>query len=443
MAKKKGRRTTNVARKREKRNRDRKTRQKQLALEKQRRLPHEKSEEEHLHACISQSRELLDEPEFEGVHFDPILMHKRVMEVLEHDETEHTEASMDISEYLLEPEEESIDLTNVNVVDETSINADQSIIVPEAEEASDHFRLEVLPHLVTPDFMEKLTQALTACETRLKRTGNRELAEVAFVTRSLFEAAPPEILAFHPMIQTIGIETLRALVEEIDIIIDGREDVKEILTDVLAQEDSETSQSQPLSVFSNTGLDDAVESEPVESVSLDTETIETEEPITEAIASEEPIIEDSLSTSIEAEKDIEAEKELSAPPVESSEPEPIALQETVPSEIALPPPTLSPDELPARALYKNFNGFGIKDSFEKSTDGVSGQDALANYALVNENEEQIEFADVENERYITVTEEKLQLHARSEAELAIAMAEVEARCTSAVMYLAKTVQERG
>ena len=182
-----------------------------------------------------------------------------------------------------------------------TINADQSIVVPEAEEASDHFRLEVLPYLVTPDFMEKLTQALTACEIRLKRTGNRELAEVAFVTRSLFEAAPPEILAFHPMIQTIGLETLRALVEEIDIIIDGREDVKEILTDVLAQEDSETSQSQPLSVFSNTGLDDAVESEPIESVSLHTQ----------AIASEEPIIEDSLSTSIEAEKD------PPAPPVQS------------------------------------------------------------------------------------------------------------------------------
>ena len=427
MAKKKGRRTTNVARKREKRNRDRKTRQKQLALEKQRRLPHEKSEEEHLHACISQSRELLDEPEFEGVHFDPILMHKRVMEVLEHDETARTDAPVDISEYLLESEEESIDLRNVNVVDEAAINADPSIVVPEAEEASDHFRLEVLPHLVTPDFMEKLTHALTACEIRLKRIGNRELAEVAFVTRSLFEAAPPEILAFHPMIQTIGIETLRALVEEIDIIIDGREDVKEILTDVLAQEDSETSQSQPLSVFSNTGLDDAVESEPVASVSLHTE----------AIASEEVVIEDSLPTSIEADRD------MPAPPIQSSEPAPIVLQETTPSEIAPPPPTLSADELPARALYKNFSGLGIKDSFENSTDGVSGQDGLVNYTLVNENEAQIEFADVENERYITVTEEKLQLHARSETELAIAMAEVEARCTSAVMYLATTVQERG
>ena len=427
MAKKKGRRTTNVARKREKRNRDRKMKQKQLALEKQRRLPHEKSEEEHLHACISQSRELLDEPEFEGVHFDPILMHKRVMEVLEHDETEEPDASVDISEYLIESEEESIDLTNVNVVDEALINADESIIVPEGEEASDQFRLEVLPHLVTPDFMEKLTQALSASEIRLKRTGNRELAEVAFVTRSLFEAAPPEILAFHPMIQAIGIETLRALVEEIDIIIDGREDVKEILTDVLAQEDAETSQSQPLSVFSNTDLDDAVEPEPVELVSLDMEAIITEEVVTE----------DSLSTPIETEKD------LPAPSVEFSEPDPTVLGEPLPSEIAPPPPTLSPDELPARALYKNFSGLGIKDNFEKAIDGVSGQDALATYALVNASEEQIEFADVENERYITVTEEKLHLHARSEAELAIAMAEVEARCTSAVMYLAKTVQERG
>ena len=432
MAKKKGRRTTNVARKREKRNRDRKTRQKQLALEKQRRLPHEKSEEEHLHACISQSPELLDEPEFEGVHFDPILMYKRVMEVLEEsetedDETDRTDASLDISEYLLESEEDSIDLTDVNVVvDEAVIDEDHPPLRPEAEEASYHFRLEVLPHLATPDFMEKLTQALTACETRLKRTGNRELAEVAYVTRSLFEAAPPEILAFHPMIQTIGIGTLRALVEEMDVIIDGREDAKEMLADVLAQEDAGTSQSQPLPVFSNTGLDDAVESEPIESVSLQTETIETEE----------VVIADSLLS-------VEVEGDMPVPLIQSFEPESIILEEAMPSEIAPPPPTLSPDELPACALYKNFNGLAIKGNFEKSTDDVPGGDGFATYVLVSENEEQIEFADVENERYIIVTEDKLQLHARSEAELAIAMTEVETCCTSAVLYLAKTVQERG
>ncbi|MCY3741453.1 MAG: hypothetical protein OXH00_10570 [Candidatus Poribacteria bacterium] len=424
MAKKKGRRTTNVARKREKRNRDRKSRQKQLALEKQRRLPYEKSEEEHLHACISQSRELLDEPEFEGIHFDPILMHKRVMEVLEQDELENTDAPTDISEALLEPEGDPVSHRNVNV-EEAVINAGQSVPIPEAEEACDHFRLEVLPHLVTPDFMQKLTQALTACEKRLKLTGNRELAEVAFVTRSLFEAAPPEILAFHPMIQAIGIETLRALVEEIDIIIEGREDVKEILTDVLAQEDSETYQSQPLSVFSNTGLDDEIESDPTESISL-----------TAVIDGEEAVIKDSLPSSIETESDLSEE-------FQSLEPEPAVLQETIPSEAVPPRPIVSPDVLPARALYKNFNGLGIKENFESSTDDASSQEGLVNYTLVKENAEQLEFADVENERYITITEERLQLHARSETELTIAMAEVEACCTSGVMYLAKTVEERG
>ena len=425
MAKKKGRRTTNVARKREKRNRDRKSRQKQLALEKQRRLPYEKSEEEHLHACISQSRELLDEPEFEGIRFDPILMHKRVMEVLEQDEMENTDAPTDISESLLEPEGNPVSHTNVNV-EEAVVNTDQSVPMPEAEDACDHFRLEVLPHLVTPDFMQKLTQALTACEKRLKLTGNREFAEVAFVTRSLFEAAPPEILTFHPMIQAIGIETLRALVEEIDIIIEGREDVKEILTDVLAQEDSETYQSQPLPVFSNTGLDAEIESDPAESISL-----------TGVIDAEEAVIKDSLPPSIETERDLSEES------IQSLAPEPVVFQETIPSEAVPPPPILSPDALPARALYKNFNGFGIKENFESSTDDASSQEGLVNYALVKENEEQLEFADVENKRYITITEERLQLHARSETELTIAMAEVEACCTSAVLYLAKTVEERG
>ena len=434
MAKKKGRRTTNVARKREKRNRDRKFRQKQLALEKQRRLPHGKSEEDYLHACISQSRELLAEPEFEGVHFDPILMHKRVMEVLDQDqdETEPPEAPTDISEYPLASETDAIYPIDVSM-DKAVVAADASISIPAAEEACEHFRMEVLPHLVTPDFMQKLTQALTACETRLKRTGNRELAEVAFVTRSIFGAAPPEILTSHPMIQAIGIETLRVLVEEMDVIIDGREEVKEILSDVMAQEDAETYPSQPLSVFSNTGLDevqhenDEFESDAGESVSH----------ATEIDVAEEVDIEDGL--------EILTETGTSPPtePVASSDPEPIVLPETAAAAVAPLPPIVSPDELPARALYKNFNGLAIKERFVGVADNVPLQEGFTNYTLVNENETQVEFADVENERYITVTEEKLQLHARSEAELAIAMAELEGRCPSAVMYLAKTVEERG
>ena len=416
MAKKKGRRSINVARKREKRNRDRKTRQKQIAHEKQRRLLHNKSEEEHLHACIAASQKLLDEPELEALLFDPELTQKRVIEVLTEIEPDEVDASANNLEDFLIPEayppyptDESVGEIDVDVV---------STPVPEAEKACDHFRLEVLPHLLTSDFMARLTHALTACETRLKLIGNRDLAEVAFVTRSLFEAAPPEILAFHPMIQTIGIETLRVLVEDMDVMVDGREDVKGILSDVLAQDDLEPYLSQQASVFSGSRSEEDVDkviapkSDSVASVSAETAPEETE-----AVEIEVP-----LSTF-------------------NSESEPVIFSETAPPERSVP--TFSPDELPARALYKNFDGLTIKENFEESTDDAHSEEQLANYALVNENEEQIEFVDEENERYITVTEDRLQLRARSESELAIAMAEVEANCTSAVMYLAKTIEERG
>ena len=413
MAKKKGRRSLNVARKREKRNRDRKFRQKRLAIEKQRRLPYEKSEEEHLHACISQSRKLLDEPEFEGILFDFELMYTQVTEVLDHHQTGETHTLTEASED---------DLTHLINVREDTTSEEELNSLSEAERACEHFRLEVLPHLVTPDFMQQLVQALTACEKRLKLTGNREFAEVAFVTRSLFEAAPPDILTFHPMIQTIGIETLRILVEEPNIVIDRREEVKEIFSNVLEYEDSETYESEPISVFSDTGQnserdkEDDSESTTTEPVSLDLDTVNTEETAIEQV--------------------------LSSPTENfASLPEPSKFSDSPTSEIEIP--TVSPDELPARALYKNFNGLAIKKSFEERTGNTSLQEGHTNYALVNESEEQVEFVDTENERYITVTEERLQLHARSAAELTIAMAEVEAQCTSAVMYLAKTIEERG
>ena len=431
MAKKKGRRSINVARKREKRNRDRKTRQKQIAHEKQRRLLHNKSEEEHLHACIAASQKLLDEPELETLLFDAELTQKRVIEVLTEIEPDEADEPADnLEDFLLSdvdppyPSDESVDETDVDGV---------LTSMPEAENASDHFRLEVLPHLLTSDFMDRLTHALTACETRLKLIGNRDLAEVAFVTRSLFEAAPPEILAFHPMIQTIGIETLRVLVEDMDVMADGREDVKGILSGVLAQDDLEPYLSQQASVFSGSQSEEedvdkviAPKPDPVASVSAETAPEEME-----AVETEVP-----LSTSDNA-----AEMDRPTEPEKFSESEPIIFPETAPPEPSAP--TLSPDELPARALYKNFGGLAIKENFEESTDDVHSAEQLASYALVNENEEQIEFVDEANERYITVTEDRLQLHARSESELAIAMAEVEANCTSAVMYLAKTIEERG
>ena len=415
MAKKKGRRSINVARKREKRNRDRKFRQKQLAVEKQRRLLYEKSEEEHLHACIAQSRQLLDEPELEGVLFDFELMYKWVTESLDSYEIEKTNTLTDESEDFVDPEEDSIQLT-----DATASEA-QLTGLPEAERACEHFQLEVLPHLVTPDFIQQLGQALMACETRLNLTGNRELAEVASVTRSLFEKAPSEILAFHPMIQTIGIETLRILVEEPDIIGDS-EEVKGILSDVLEYEDSEVYQSQPVSLFSDTRKNLGHHKE------------EDSKPTLIELAPSHSDVADAEDTDT-------AQEPISSTADPVPLPDPVEISAPSASEIVISP--VSPDELPARALYKNFNGLGIKKSFEKHTDDASSQERLTNYALVNESEKQVEFVDVENERYITVTEDRLQLHARSETELTIAMAEVEARCTSAVMYLAKTIEERG
>ena len=149
-----------------------------LPIEKQRRLLYEKSEEEHLHACISQSRKLLDEPELEGVLFDFELMYAQVTEVLNNYQADSTNALTDASE------EEFTHLTTP--VTEAPTYEEELNALPEAERACEHFRLEVLPHLVTPDFMRQLVQALTACETRLKLTGNRELAEVAYVNPLAF-----------------------------------------------------------------------------------------------------------------------------------------------------------------------------------------------------------------------------------------------------------------
>lgn len=424
MAKKKGRRSANVARKREKRNRDRKSRQKQIAIEKQRRLPHEKSEKERLHACISQSRELLDEPELENVHFDFEQMYTWVTELLEDYEMDGEEEAPADSDADAEAEApltlaESDESSPLYPLGEAmQEHATQSEQMEKAERAGEHFRTEVLPHLVTPEFMQRLIQALTACETRLRLIGNREMAEVALVARSLFEVAPTDMLVFHPLIQTIGIQTLRVIVEEPNVVLEEREDVKEMLSDVLAYETDADSypQSDPLSLFSADGAEEETpheddEEQPVVSdegdeVSADApEEAESPPDVLEPEALPEPV-------SDEVEEAEEAEE-----PDEPVQEEP-------------PLPTFTPDELAARALYKNFNGMATREIFEAGTA----------YVLAEETAEQVEFINVTRECYITLTEERLQLHARSEAALTDAMEEIQELCEEALMYLAKTVQ---
>ena len=422
MAKKKGRRSAKVARKREKRNRDRKSRQKQIAIEKQRRLPYEKSEKERLHACISQSRELLDEPELENVHFDFELMYTWVTELLEDyyemDGEEEAPADSDAdaeaeAPLTLAESDESSSLYPLG--EAMQEHATQSEQMEKAERAGEHFRTEVLPHLVTPEFMQRLIQALTACETRLKLIGNREMAEVALVARSLFEVAPTDMLVFHPLIQTIGIQTLRVIVEEPNVVLEEREDVKEMLSDVLAYETEADPypQSDPLSIFSDGASDGAEEETPRED---DEELHEVSDEGDEVSAD--------AAEEAESPPDVLEPESLSLPVSDEVE----AAEEPVQEEPPLP--TFTPDELAARALYKNFNGMATREIFEAGTA----------YVLAEETAEQVEFIDVTRERYITLTEERLQLHARSEAALTDAMEEIQELCEEALMYLAKAIQ---
>lgn len=422
MAKKKGRRSAKVARKREKRNRDRKSRQKQIAIEKQRRLPYEKSEKERLHACISQSRELLNEPELENVHFDFELMYTWVTELLEDyydmDDKEEAPADSDAdaeaeAPLTLAESDESSPLYPLGEAMQERATQDEQM--EKAERAGEHFRTEVLPHLVTPEFMQRLIQALTACETRLRLIGNREMAEVALVARSLFEVAPTDMLVFHPLIQTIGIQTLRVIVEEPNVVLEEREDVKEMLSDVLAYETEADPypQSDPLSIFSDEASDGAEEETPRED---DEELHEVSDEGDEVSAD--------AAEEAESPPDVLEPESLSLPVSDEVE----AAEEPVQEEPPLP--TFTPDELAARALYKNFNGMATREIFEAGTA----------YVLAEETAEQVEFIDVTRERYITLTEERLQLHARSEAALTDAMEEIQELCEEALMYLAKAIQ---
>lgn len=210
MAKKK-KRSANIARKREKRKQDQKSRRKSLAIQKHRRLHGEKSDEERLHEMIMQSHLLVDEPEFSAVTFDPDLMGQYLRELLESDRP-----SM----------EEEIDADDLD-------DFAPEIMEIEDETVGEQFRQEVLPRLITPEFIRKITHALSACENRLNRTGQRHKAEIALVARSLFELADPIALIFHPLVLKISAVTLEHLLNQPQFMLEGRDAVQDMLSDVL------------------------------------------------------------------------------------------------------------------------------------------------------------------------------------------------------------------
>ena len=279
MAKKKNRRL-NIARKRAKRQQNQKSKRKQLAFQKQRALETAKSDEELLQDKIVKSKLLLDEPEFQKIAFDPDLLQQKTTEAYE---------SGAFTDKVQETEEET----------------------PEGEEGpeslSDVFRYEVLRQLITVEFINSVSYALKACETRLKRRGSREEAEIAFVARSLFEYADPETLAFHPLIFNICVRTLKGILEDPEPESDA---VADVLSEVLAE--------------------------------------------SEAADEDQPEI---LGDPDEQTESVDAVSEL----VSVTEPEE---DQTTETEVAPSAPDVALETLTAKALYKNIDGLDIRETIE-------------------------------------------------------------------------------
>ena len=346
MAKKKNR-SANIARKRAKRKQEQKSRRKYLAIQKQRRLHGEKSDEERLHEMILQSRLLVDEPELRAITFDTDLMKERVLEVLESRSENADEGG-------------AIDRSGGDTLDE---------IEGEHEVAGDHFRQEILPHFLTPEFIHKITHALTACETRLNRTGQQRRAGIALVARSIFELADPQVLVFHPLVLGVTVRTLEYLLNQPGQVSehDQRAFVQEVISDIhnlrANQDDTELQDGE------------------IDAADLD-------------------------DSDVAVPSDDEVETEVFVPDISS-------------------------DELPARALYQNFDTLRTRQVIE-SWDG---------YRLVNDTTEQVEFLQPDLNRYITLTSNRLLLQCTSMTDLNVAMTEVEKQCEPELIYLAKTLVE--
>lgn len=234
---------------------------------------------------------------------------------------------------------------------------------------------DLLSRLITTQFRKELLRSLNACADRLKKLGRHERADVAYVARSIFEIVPADVMVGHPIIQCIGQQSIHLLFEERF----NSEDFS-ALNDFFAKvQENDYDEFQQNETFSRL--------------------------FSKAISKRSNDIE-------------ENQQELIV---------------NIPSLAQEQESELYPETLPAKALYKNFDGLKIRDSLIN----WKGQ------SLKKETETQLDFINRENELYITVTENRLQLHAENEEKLNTAMTNLEIHCQSAVMYLAKTFDEGG
>ena len=350
MAKKKNRQI-NIARKRAKRQLNQKSKRKLLAFKKQQQVHGAQSDEARLQDRILKSKLLLDEPEFENVTFDEELLCEELLESFASPPSYQEDRNDNYDEW-----------TQVGEGDYQDIIG--------------KFRFEILPKLITPDFLHMMSLQLSACETRLKRMGYREKAEIAVVARSLFELADANTLAFHPLVLKICARTVeKTLAAPIS---DPRtqEVFRTVLSDVQDLSQIETSA-------------DSASSKEYREIGVDTASGSDSSPQSEAGAAEAD------------------------------------------SESLFPP--MSPEDLPAKALYKNFDGLEISHTIEVG-DG---------YRLIQNDNGRAEFFHPDQQRYIELTSERVLLRCGTKQQLQLAMKDLEELCGESLFYLAKTFEVNG
>ncbi len=354
MAKKK-KRSANVARKREKRNRNQKSKHKQLALEKQRKLQFNKLDEEGIFELLMNSRSLVLEPEFENVHFD---FDKTITQLSNYIQLPDINTELDF-------EDEEDNRISENTEDRNSHFKGKFFqSMDDIEVFIESFLVEAMPNLMTPDIIGSLKVALSNCEKRFKRTGDRSQAEAAFVARTFFDVAPKEQYNEHPIFEGILINTIRLISTE--------------------QHLTNTERHAEPEIHSDTTIPNIQE--------LD-----------------EPILSNQEQSSYDF------------------------LNETsVPDFQLFLDGTIS-DKYPVNALYRNCIGRDIVELL-----GGWETKQPETYNTING-----DASGQEIENYVHVTSDRLHLYAHSTDELTIAMDALEAYCQSAVMFLAKTIDEGG
>lgn len=354
MAKKK-KRSANVARKREKRNRNQKSKHKQLALEKQRKLQFSKLDEEGIFDLLMKSRSFVLEPEFENVHFDFDKTTTQLSNYIQISDINSETNSQDEEDDRIP---ENIDERNNYLKGEFFQSMDDVEVFVES------FLTEAMPSLITPEIIGSLKVALSSCEKRFKRTGDRSQAEAAFVARTFFDVAPKDQFIEHPIFEGILINTIRLI------------STQQHLTNTEMHEEQD---------------------------------IDTDIVITNIQNLDEPMLRNQDQVSYDFMDDTSVQD----------------IQNMLDGTIS--------NKYPVNALYRNCIGVDI---IELLDDWETKQPETYNTIHGNASGQVIE-------NYVHVTADRLHLFAHSNEDLTIAMDALETYCQSAVMFLAKTIDEGG